>query len=251
MRVVLAFLILVPAIVFAQSPLPDKPHVYVQGSAEIPVQPDTLKLSGSISVVAMDASSAEEEVQQRSADLLSVAKENGIDADRVRASAIALSPSYDYVGNRREFQGYTVTRDVEISVPVVDEYYTIVRAIVDSAAFDYLNAVFSYSDIDGAIRKAQLAAVEDARSRAQSLAEQANATLGDVYSISEFDLRQDEQYSLTPSRAFYEGELGSSDTVIVTGSRVERKVSASGVQLFQAATVSATAEVYVVYLLKP
>jgi uncharacterized protein YggE len=250
MKVVPALLLLLPLVVVAQSPLPDKPHVYVQGNAEIPVQADTLKLSGTVSVVAMEASIAEEEVQQRSARLLMVAREHGIESEQIKASAIAVSPSYDYVNGGREFLGYTVTRDVEITVSVLDDYYTLLRAVVDSGALDFLDAVFSYSDIDRVVREAQLAAVEDARLRAQSLAERANASLGKVYSISEFDLRQEEQYLLTPSREFYESTLGSSDAVVVTGTRI-RNVAISGVQLFQAASVSAFAEVYVVYLLKP
>jgi uncharacterized protein YggE len=116
---------------------------------------------------------------------------------------------------------------------------------------DYVDVVFSYSDIDGAVRDAQLVAIDDARGRAESLAEQAGARLGSVYSISEFDLRQDEQYLLTPDRTFFESELNTSDTIVVTGSRVRGSSAVGGIQLFRADTVAAAAQVYVVYYLEP
>jgi uncharacterized protein YggE len=251
MRLAILILVLSSPAICAQTTLPSAPHVYVQGVGEVEVEPDTLRISGSISVTALEAALGESEVQQRSAALLSLAREFDISADAIRASTVAVSPSFDYNGGQRRFTGYNVNRDFSIEMEIPDDYYSKVQRIVESGALDYVDVVFSYSDIDGAVRDAQLVAIDDARGRAESLAEQAGARLGSVYSISEFDLRQDEQYLLTPDRTFFESELNTSDTIVVTGSRVRGSSAVGGIQLFRADTVAAAAQVYVVYYLEP
>lgn len=247
MRSIAVLSLLFPFVAVAQSTLPSEPHVYVEGSAEIEVVPDLLRLSGTIIVLDMDASVAEQEVQQRSATLLAVTREHGIPAEAIRASTISVTPEYDYVEGQSVFRGYAVSRNVRITMSALDNYYSTIRAIVESGALEGLSAVFSYSDVDGILNEAQLAALDDARSRAARLAERANARLGDVYSISEFDLRQDEEYFLlTPNRRIYEGSLGPEGRVAALAS-----ADISAVQLFQADTLTASARVFVVYRIRP
>jgi len=248
MKHTIALSMLVAVVAEAQTTFPSEPHVYVEGSAEIEVQPDLLRLSGTMAVVDMNASTAEQEVQQRSATLLAVTREQGIPAEGIRASTISITPTYDYIDGQEVFLGYSVSRNVRISISAVDNYYPTIRAIVESGALEALDAVFSYSDVDGILRQVQRAALDDARSRAASLAERANARLGDVYSISEFDLRQDEEYFLlTPDRRLYEGSLGPEGGLALAAASVDLGAA----QLFQADTLTASARVYVVYRIRP
>jgi len=250
MRALIPLLMLLSSALAAQTTLPSAPHVYVQGIGHVEVDPDVLKISGTITVNALDAATAEGEVQEKSARLLAVAHDRGIDADDIQASTVSVSPTFAYNAGETRFTGYAVRREFEIAVGGLENYYATVQAFVESATLDYVNVLFSYSEIDTAVRDAQLAAIDDARQRAESLAERAGARLGSVYSISEFDLRQEEEFLLKPSRSFYESELGDSETVVVTGARIADFSSARGTQLFQGDSVSASAEVYVVYNLE-
>ena len=49
MRLIVIAFALAAAAASAQSNLPDSPHIYVEGSAEVQLAPDVLRLSGEIS----------------------------------------------------------------------------------------------------------------------------------------------------------------------------------------------------------
>lgn len=249
MRYFLFGLLFLSCLAVAQNNLPDAPHIYVEGSAEIKLDPDTLRLTGTIESLSLDAAEAERQVYEKSAILLKACKGKGINPDQIKASAIQMSPDYEYSGGRQRFMGYEVSRDFEITLTQLDKYYPTLRAIVESKAASSLDATFSKSDTDELINQVQLAAFDDAHRRAERLATKAGKRLGGVYSITEFNLRAYEQEGLLPQRFLFESKLGNELAEIVV---TARKVEAYGYAepLFKADQAAVTATVFVVFLLE-
>ncbi|MEJ2128880.1 MAG: SIMPL domain-containing protein [Woeseiaceae bacterium] len=250
MRIIFIALVLASAATSAQSNLPDTPHIYVEGSGVVRLDPDVLRISGEINAVSLDPAEAERAVYEKSARLLETCKEHGIEAEQISASTISMSPKTEYINKRRQVVGYELSRTFEISIKAMDNYYPAVRAIVESGTASDLDAAFTISDPEPSIIRAQQLAIDDARSRAERLAHQSGAKLGKVHSITEFNLRQSERADLEPHRFLFEGELDGSifDEIIVT---VARRESSHNVQpLFQPSKASVTATVFVVYNLE-
>ena len=249
MRLIVIALALAGTAASAQSNLPDAPHIYVEGSAEVQIAPDVLRLSGEISSTSLDAAEAERSVYEKSAILLKACKDNGINSDQISSSTVSMSPKYEYRNRRNELVGYELSRTFEITLTTLEKYYPALRAIVESGAVSELDAKFSVSDSEPSIIRAQQLAIEDARSRAERLAEQAGMALGSVYSITEFNLREEERASLHPQRFLFEGELGGVlEEIVVTASSRESGYYAE--PLFEPSNVATTATVFIVYTLK-
>jgi uncharacterized protein YggE len=241
------FLILawLPVFALAQSNLPDAPHIYVQGKASISLEPELLILSGQIVAEDGEVTVASQQVEDQSAALIALMASLEVDREDVRASMPVVEQVFDYQDGRQILVGYRVRREVEIRLSKMDRYHLDYAEIIRSGALASLSARFSVRDPDAATDQAQLAAVDDARVRAERLAERAGSSLGDIHSMTEFDLRRIERPLLTPARQFSESALGQGgDGLYRSATRMEAAPA-----MFEPEALMAEATVFVVYLL--
>jgi len=245
MRALYLMILLFPMISLAQSNLPDAPHVYVQGKASISLEPELLILSGQILGNDREVRVASQQVEDQSAELIALMESLDVDREDVRASMPVVEQVFEYQDGRNVFVGYRVRRDVEIRLSRMDRYHLDYAEIIRSGALASLSARFSVRDPDAATDQAQLVAVDDARARAERLAERSGAALGALHSITEFDLRRVERPLLTPARRFSESDLGSGgDGLYTSSNRME-----AAPPMFEPEALTAEATVFVVYLL--
>ena len=73
------------------SPLPQQPHIYVEGSAELEVEPDMMVFSLSIQTVDMDLAKAKADVDARSRLLIDASKKYNA---KVLLAAMQIPPNY-------------------------------------------------------------------------------------------------------------------------------------------------------------
>jgi uncharacterized protein YggE len=243
---VIRFLLLV-LLVFSSAaaiadPFPAAPHVYVQGSAEIRVQPDTARLWLGIEATDLVLATAKSSVDERTRKLIASCKALGIADEDISSTSLQIGPEYDY-NNERKFIGTKVRRDVELILHDLNRYSDLVQAIVAAQVGEITSIEMSSSRGNKVIEEAQQKALADARARAGQLAAASGQALGAAYSISEFDLRQEERYQLTPSREI--GKRRGRREMAYFAS-----VAADGSEPFQPGTIVATATVYVIYLLE-
>jgi uncharacterized protein YggE len=227
----------------AADPLPTKPHVYVEGSATVEVEPDEMSFSISIVQTSDKLSDAKESVDGRSRKLIGLCKELGIAAEDIATTALRISPSYKYENNQQVPDGTTVSRDVEIHLRDLSKYSDVIRAFVASDISQTIRTTMMVSDSESATDKALVEALADARQRATRLAESQGMKLGGVHSISEFMTRGDERYLLQVSREI----VGSSPDSAARGFAME---AGAPPEPFEPGVMLAKAEVYVVYYLK-
>ena len=245
MKTLLLTLALIPLLAAAESNLPDGPHIYVQGKASISLDPELLILSGQIVGEDGEVTVASQQVEDQSAALIALMESLEVEREDVRASMPVVEQVFDYQDGRQILVGYRVRREVEIRLSKMDRYHLDYAEIIRSGALASLSARFSVRDPDAATDQAQLAAVDDARARAERLAEQAGSSLGDIHSMTEFDLRRIERPLLTPARQFSESALGQGgDGLYRSATRME-----AAPPMFQPEALMAEATVFVVYLL--
>lgn len=225
------------------SPLPDKPHVYVEGSAEVEVVPDLMTFTLLIEKNDLDLATAKADVDSRSTLLINTCKKLGIKPDAIATTALSIFPEYDYKDQTRVFSGNRVSRQVDIKLKDLTKYPQVMKALVDAKITQTINTKLSLVDEKSAQDKVLISAMTDAKARADRLAKSQGKELGEPFSISEFNTRAEETYSLRVSRTI----VGDSASDTAPQGRLSKMEAG---EPFEPGVMKAKAQVYVVYLLK-
>jgi uncharacterized protein YggE len=224
------------------NPLPTKPHIYVEGSAEIEVVPDEMTLTLGLSAENMDVGVAKAEVDERSVQLIATLKKMNIEARDIATTALQVTPVYDYVEGKQVPRGSRVYRQVDITLRNLEKYGELMQALMDAKISNTVDTSLAVSDEKVVSDQALIKALEDARARAAALVESQGRKLGDVYSIYEFELRREESYLLVPNREVF----GESAPGVAMSADMRMKAA----EPFEPGVIRAKAKVYVVYLIK-
>jgi uncharacterized protein len=229
------------AAVVQASPLPAQPHVYVEGAAELEVEPDMMTFSLGIQATNKDLAMAKADVDTRSRRLIDASKKMGIKAVDIATTALNIHPEYDYKDSSRVLVGNQVSRQVDIKLRDLKKYPEFMQTLVAAKISETINTSLTLSDLQSLQDKAQMAAMKDARARAERLAKSQGKNLGEPWSISEFNNRQSESWELRPSREL----MGNSAKVTAASLRM----SEAG-EPFEPGVMKIKTQVFVVYLLK-
>lgn len=221
-------------------PLPNKPHVYVEGSATVEAVPDEVSFSIELSHTAETMGEAKAQVDERSFVLIDLCKQLGIADKDISTTALRVMPQFVYDNGKRIPAGTQVSRRVDIHLRDISQYAAVMQAFVKADISQTISTQLHVSDEASLTDKALVKALEDARARAEKLALAQGKKLGDAHSISEFMTRRDETYSLMPARAL----SGSS------ASNMAESLMRAPSEPFEPGVMEAKATVYVVYLLR-
>jgi uncharacterized protein YggE len=140
--------------------------------------------------VQIEAEEAEVALSQNSikmAALIAALEEAGVADDDVQTRAIQLWPRHEEAEPRggRELVGYTASNTVEVRVRDLDSLGQLLDAAVKAGGNRVEGIRFEIADPAGLLDEARETAWEDARHKAEQLAELANADLGEVSMIEE------------------------------------------------------------------
>ncbi|MEW6566573.1 MAG: SIMPL domain-containing protein [Chloroflexota bacterium] len=169
--------------------------------AAAPAQQRSLAVTGTGKVeVAPDIVTVNLGVQTTGEDIAQVVADNNRRAERVKQAVIALGvaeddvrtisfyvspqPQYDENGNPTGVTIYWVDNTVTVTLRQIDQLGRLLQAAVDAGANSIQGVSFSVDDPSSAEDQARQLAMEDARARAEMLAQAAGAALGDPISIS-------------------------------------------------------------------
>ena len=181
-RILLCMSLSIPLLACAAD-RPEKPHVAVQGYAEIEVLPDSAELTLQLSATRESAAAAKADVDRRVAAVLSAARSQNITDEAIRASQIRVAPDYQWEDGKRQLKGQRVEREVVITLAELDRYGALVDALVKAGIDQLGNVRFLVSQREALAAQALKAAVADGRERAALLAAELGSTLDGVYSI--------------------------------------------------------------------
>jgi uncharacterized protein len=128
---------------------------------------------------------ATQAVDRRTAAALDAARNAGV-ADRdIRALAITVQPVWDWHEGQRRFRGHEATRVIELTVRDIDLWPDLLAGLIRSRVDRIDSVEADHSERDALTRQALQAAVHDARSRADLLADAAGTRVSNVFSVRE------------------------------------------------------------------
>jgi len=169
------------------SPNTSQRTVTVIGNGKVTAQPDIAIIQVGVETRAESAGAAAQDNTQLMAKVLAALKDAGIAEKDIQTANYSL-----FVDQQRGPNGellkpvqYVASNTVRATVRDLDKVGAVLDAAVTAGANQVQGISFGVADMSKLQIQAETNALDDARARAQALAERAGLQLGDVLSISE------------------------------------------------------------------
>lgn len=162
-------------------------RVQVSGAGELEIEPDTAVLRLGVQTEADSAQVALRQNNSQMQTLMNSLEEADIPAENIQTQTIRLSPRYELenTGENRTLVGYTASNVLEVRTENLDELGNLLDQSVEAGANTIENIRFEISASEDLSDIARESAVQNARHKAEQLAELTNATLGPILEIQE------------------------------------------------------------------
>jgi uncharacterized protein YggE len=240
-------LLVLPISVFADSGLPDKPYIYVEGKAEIQKLPDIVTLRIELVARATELPKANQDVQARANKTVALLKGKKIADEDIIAQNLRSEPEFEqeesYPNRRGKLIGYKVSRPFQIKVRDV----TIFPKLVDDMIA--IGDVEFWGIDPGLAKENQMEnqlwdkALANARERAEKTLKPMNMKIDGVFAISPVPIPE-------ISGTIFPKERAGAERVIVTGSNVPTAEEGVPSQ-YRLAPITVNQIVHVIYLISP
>ncbi len=181
---------LLPAVTAAQSTPEvdqDTRTIIVEGTGSVDVAPDTADVSFGVRTQNESLETAQDENSTRSQALLDALSAAGIAKEDISTSnyAIYVINEYDRDGNLVGVKGYEVWNQVTVTIRDLSIVGSVLDEAVGAGANEVSSISFYVDDTDAAASQARKAAIENARAKADEMAEAAGVIVTGVFSIEE------------------------------------------------------------------
>jgi uncharacterized protein YggE len=182
---VLALALWAPQLAAAQSaPLPRV--ITMNGHGEARAVPDTAMLSAGVSAQAPTAAAALAANTTRMQSVLAALKKQGVPEKDIQTSNFSISPQYaNGNGEAPRITGYQANNQVEVRLEDVSKLGVTLDALVTAGANQMNGVSFSIRNDTTLLADARVAAVAEARLKAETFAKAAGVGLGSILSIGE------------------------------------------------------------------
>ena len=157
----------------------------VSGQGIVAATPDAYTLTMVIEERGAVVAKLNEQANAKLNAVVSFLLSQGVAEQQIQSMSVSLSPWYEHMPNGREHKGFVLSRKVRVTSNQLQNYDTVLdgamkRGINRIDQFEFIN-----SHPDEIYREALIAAVEDAKGRADLIAKQMGVTIAGVVSISE------------------------------------------------------------------
>lgn len=159
--------------------------ITVTGHGTVKVTPDVADLWLGVQTTADTGRQAMSTIGTKSEQLVSQLKELGIAADDIQTSELSLYPNYGQ--NGRTINGYTASVSVSVRARQIDGIGALLDSIQGLVGEELTigGISFSYDDPEAVLQQARVAALENARARAEQYAAAAGTEVGEIVKIVE------------------------------------------------------------------
>ncbi len=165
---------------------PARRTITVVGVGRSSATPDIVRVTMGVDVVNASLSKALTEVNNKTSAVIAKLKEEGIDAKDIRTVDFNIFPQQAYGPNGPgPITGYRVSNSVRVTIRELDKAGTIMEQAVNAGANTVQGLTFTIEDPKPVETEARVSAIQDARFKADALAQEAGATVGQVINISE------------------------------------------------------------------
>lgn len=169
------------------SPTPDPAGtILVSGSGRIAVEPDLAELRLGVAVTRPSVADARAVAATTMTAILEAVGTAGVEARDIRTALLSIQPRYDHRGDQGVvLVGHELSNIVEVTVRDLGRLGPVVDGALGAGATSLDELRFRVADPAPAERAARLAAMAEARARADTLAEAAGLVVEGAIEIAE------------------------------------------------------------------
>ena len=161
-------------------------NIRVVGIGEALGQPDEAQVTVGVETFAREVTEATTDNEATIEDILTALEEAGIAADDIQTSNYSLWAEQKYGENGPEgIAGYRVSNQVSVVIRDIKMVGDILATVISAGANSIYGVQFSVADPAALEDEAREEALEDARQRAESLAQLSGLTLGKIVAVEE------------------------------------------------------------------
>lgn len=165
---------------------PQRRSVTVSGQGEVTARPDRAQLHVAVDALNADPKAAEAEVNKVVRSYVAEARALGAKDSEISTAGISLSPEYtwDEKARRNRLNGYRARRDITITVIDLNKLGDYVLRATAAGINNVSPPQLEASNAKELARQALVKATEDARGKAQLLADTLKVQLGPIYALN-------------------------------------------------------------------
>lgn len=159
----------------------------VSGIGKATAVPDTALISLGVTKTANTVSDAQNQTNTAANKIINSLKNLGVEEKNIKTTNYSINPDYQYTNGKQNITGYTATQNLEVKVKPIEK----ANQVIERSTADGANMIGNVSFvIEDNVRKdlenkARKEAVQDAKERAQSLADAAGIKLGRIIDVQE------------------------------------------------------------------
>jgi uncharacterized protein len=161
--------------------------VSVSGQGVVNVPPDTASVTVGIDVIRPDLGEAQTEANRQATDIINAVKSEGVDAKDIQTTnySVNILRNYNEGADPTQITGFEVMNQVNVTIRDIGGVGRLMNAVVAAGANSIYGVSFFVDDPKPFSAEARKLAVDDARVKAEQLAEAAGMRVGRVMTISE------------------------------------------------------------------
>lgn len=158
----------------------------VEGVGQAEAEPDLLLVDVGVAVVSESALDASREARRRMNAIYDGLRELGIDQGQIETTNLSIHTEYTPQGPGQEEPPtrYRAQNMVRVRSDETDQAGPLIDALIQSGANQLMGVRFGVSEEAGYLEEARRAAVRDARTKAELMAEELGVELGEVRQVS-------------------------------------------------------------------
>ncbi|MAR55910.1 MAG: hypothetical protein CMM93_01885 [Rickettsiales bacterium] len=160
-------------------------QVSVTGEAKESLKPDLVSVSATVVGRDMDLDKAKSQHDDRLRNLLQVAKDFGISGKDLSTGYGSIQPVWNWENNTQVFKGYVVETSIDFRMRKLERTGELLEAIVKVKPERMQGPSYTIEETKPIQDRLRIAAVSDAKKRAEALAKETGMKLGSPVSISD------------------------------------------------------------------
>lgn len=163
--------------------------ISVSAEGKIKAVPDLATVSIGVMSQGATAAAVKDSNNGKINKIIDFIKAQGIPAEDITTSQFSFYPQQDWQNGKGTIIGYQSDQTVSVKVKGVDKTQDVLEKVLDGAVNNGANQIqgvsFSFEKPEDVQQEARKQAIDNAKTKAQGLAQEAGLTLGKVVSISE------------------------------------------------------------------
>lgn len=157
----------------------------VTGEGRATIKPDQARVSAGVQSTGSTSAQVQDQINSTINKVTTAIIGVGISKDDIQTANYNINPTYDYSAGDQKITGYSASTNLTVNVKEISKLNAVIDAATAAGANNVNNLGFDNKDDSAARDQARKLAVDDAKKKAQNIANIAGFKLGNLINYSE------------------------------------------------------------------